>query len=56
MDGFDPKNGMWLIANSYAYDEGRKLGLKRDALWAYVMSRRAIIKKQLEDKTYKFGK
>ena len=56
MDGFDPKNGMWLIANSYAYDEGRKLGLKGDALRAFALSRRAIIKKQLEDKTYKFSK
>lgn len=56
MDGFDPNNGMWLIANSIAYDEARKLGLKGDAARAYAMSRRSIIKKELEDKTYKFGK
>ena len=52
MDGFDIKDTMWLIANSYAYDEARKLKLRGDRKTKYVFQRRAIIKEQLENNTY----
>lgn len=56
MDGFNINDTMWMIANSYAYDEARKLKLKGDRAFNYVLSRRATIKEQLEAKTYKFEK
>ena len=52
-DGFDWNDGMWLIANSYAWDEAKALGIRnKDRAFEYVVSRRGKIKELLEKNAY----
>lgn len=52
----DKNSGTWGIAISYAYDEGKVLGMRRGGMpmYKYVTARAPEIYKQLLNKTYKF--
>lgn len=53
----DKNSGMWGIACSYAYDEGKVLGMRRGGMpiYNYVTKRAPEIYKQLLNKTYSFS-
>lgn len=56
--GFNPKDGMWWIASSYAHDEARDRGYEigSEECRRYVRERMPEIYKSLGNKTYHYEK
>lgn len=53
----DKNSGTWGIACSYAYDEGKVLGMRRGGMpmYKYVTARAPKIYEELLNKTYSFS-